>query len=734
MATLPDIPPILDVDRYILTNATSDITSIDVTFPVFGDGSDIQVRVAGLVLDPAKWTFTSRSGIPLNLLPLPISDGTITFDPILAASVGAPLTIEILGAWHPRRTIQPTAPGITRREFNQALSTVIAGMREAQFGVRRALVFSQSDVEGNGLLDALGAVLRRLGDPVEGSDAVNLQTLQTYVDSIVVGGGNVSPRVWTATSDGVSNTIAIPGADIASSLLYLVTLDGVVQAGETDFTIALSPSPVLTFVGGPPPAGVVQRVVLLGYARTVPTGVVDWSNITGKPAFGTTAGSFAAGDDARFSRFVPVADRAALKALNPSVGVAYLTEASREGVWRWDGTVPIATHQADAAYEGRYIAPNATAIGAWVAQMSVESGWRWTSDNPPVNVKRIGGRLFVGASVVNNGAAGAGRTHSWIDDSTYVGMTAGAASLEQNAQAAFVTNSGLGGILAATRTSDYPFVTGGTIAVTGWAFDDSANASGAWAGYFIGVRKPGGKGSIQVAEIGAWNQDADAPSINPYAMFPAGAIYTVHIANGIPASAGAAAPSFAASSAISIINNHETGGKFASGIVFKAESLAADVGGNLTAIAFGKSHRMAWYYDGGNVGAEIRSDVDSVAGDNRQSLVFSNFGVQVNNNVGRAQFVVARAANTINYLSVAAAAAGAATMIYASGETDVSLQITPKGGGEVQITGGDFTARIRASSAGLGFFGSAPQVKPTGVAITAAGVHAALVTLGLIAA
>lgn len=38
------------------------------------------------------------------------------------------------------------------------------------------------------------------------------------------------------------------------------------------------------------------------------------------------------------------------------------------------------------------------------------------------------------------------------------------------------------------------------------------------------------------------------------------------------------------------------------------------------------------------------------------------------------------------------------------------------------------------SDDGLGFFGTTAQAKPTGVAVDAAGIHAALVTLGLIAA
>lgn len=44
------------------------------------------------------------------------------------------------------------------------------------------------------------------------------------------------------------------------------------------------------------------------------------------------------------------------------------------------------------------------------------------------------------------------------------------------------------------------------------------------------------------------------------------------------------------------------------------------------------------------------------------------------------------------------------------------------------------TTRIGADGTGLGFFGAAPVAKPTGVAVTAAGIHAALVSLGLIAA
>jgi hypothetical protein len=44
------------------------------------------------------------------------------------------------------------------------------------------------------------------------------------------------------------------------------------------------------------------------------------------------------------------------------------------------------------------------------------------------------------------------------------------------------------------------------------------------------------------------------------------------------------------------------------------------------------------------------------------------------------------------------------------------------------------TTKLQADATGIGFFGTTPIAKPTGVAVTAAGVHAALVSLGLIAA
>lgn len=128
--TLPAIPPIIDAPRTVSVVATPGlpVSTVNVTFPLFGAQEDLTVTVAGAVLPTNLWTFTSPSG-PIGLLPLPITDGVVTFTPPIAPPSGTTL-VTIQGSWQPRQIMVPQAPGIPRREFNQQYSTIIAGMRD----------------------------------------------------------------------------------------------------------------------------------------------------------------------------------------------------------------------------------------------------------------------------------------------------------------------------------------------------------------------------------------------------------------------------------------------------------------------------------------------------------------------------------------------------------------------------------------------------------------------------
>lgn len=77
----------------------------------------------------------------------------------------------------------------------------------------------------------------------------------------------------------------------------------------------------------------------------------------------------------------------------------------------------------------------------------------------------------------------------------------------------------------------------------------------------------------------------------------------------------------------------------------------------------------------------------------------------------------------------------ASQMVTATDEWKFQVAVQPAGiGSETMLDAINLKGGAFATQPKIGFFGAAPVVKPTGVAVTAAGIHAALVSLGLIAA
>lgn len=127
MSAPPPVPPVSDTDRYkAYTPGGVSTASVAVPFPIYGDGSDLRVILDGIDATPGSWSLISASGSPLSTLSQPITDGMIFFSPSVA-----PQTIEIYGAIHPRQLVMPTAPGLGRREFNQAMGYILSALREA---------------------------------------------------------------------------------------------------------------------------------------------------------------------------------------------------------------------------------------------------------------------------------------------------------------------------------------------------------------------------------------------------------------------------------------------------------------------------------------------------------------------------------------------------------------------------------------------------------------------------
>lgn len=77
----------------------------------------------------------------------------------------------------------------------------------------------------------------------------------------------------------------------------------------------------------------------------------------------------------------------------------------------------------------------------------------------------------------------------------------------------------------------------------------------------------------------------------------------------------------------------------------------------------------------------------------------------------------ATVASGVNGIAVTGAAtAGAPSIAARGGDTNVGLDVLPKGTGVLSLKGGGGSAKIQVSNTGIGFFGTAPVAQPAAVA------------------
>jgi hypothetical protein len=168
-------------------------------------------------------------------------------------------------------------------------------------------------------------------------------------------------------------------------------------------------------------------------------------------------------------------------------------------------------------------------------------------------------------------------------------------------------------------------------------------------------------------------------------------------------------------------------GRSAEMLVRAADGDATHAGGGATLRAGGSTGA-----NGGDV--TIRAGNDTAAGDGGSIDIRSGTSVGADGGSIRIE---------ANEGAVAGGAGGDVTVAGGSG-TGSGGDVIIQGGstnGSVQVYSGDSNQYIQLDNAGLqigatklGFFQGAAVVQPTGVAVTAAAIHAALVSLGLITA
>lgn len=206
--TIPVVPPIEDADRsQVYETGSGTLTTLDLDYPLFGNADDLRVYVDDVELTTG-WTLSLISGDPVASAIRPITDGRLTFSPV----IGQGKTVEVLYTRVQRRSSQPTAGGLGRREYNKDVSDLVATGRELRRDVDRSLRHGiVEDDDGDTAYQAGGRRIAGVKDPTESDDAATKGYIATYIAT-----ESLSADVYQAAEDAIN---AAAGAALADILL-----------------------------------------------------------------------------------------------------------------------------------------------------------------------------------------------------------------------------------------------------------------------------------------------------------------------------------------------------------------------------------------------------------------------------------------------------------------------------------------------------------------------------------
>lgn len=135
----------------------------------------------------------------------------------------------------------------------------------------RSWYLRPTDVDGSGAFDARGNRGTNLGSPTTGTDAVNVNYLQQYVASVILTGSTTVAPVFTFTGDGTTTSFNLPGVTISYAAGFQVSVDGLIQTPNSDYTIIFGSPSTISFTSAPP-SGTAIVIVPRGFAAPGPGG------------------------------------------------------------------------------------------------------------------------------------------------------------------------------------------------------------------------------------------------------------------------------------------------------------------------------------------------------------------------------------------------------------------------------------------------------------------------------
>jgi hypothetical protein len=258
-------------------------------------------------------------------------------------------------------------------------------------------------------------------------------------------------------------------------------------------------------------------------------------------------------------------------------------------------------------------------------------------DNGAV-IDRFNDRVFVGPATVNDG-----NFPNVVQD--WLAIEIAPDNPVEAAQMAVLSQNGLAGFVAASRTSDQSSPTS-SIAAEFFGLNDSAAGGESWGLYVEGRRIANTSALTFAAEFDVANQQGVVQN-NPFAQ-NAGATVALQLASG----SGLPLPGNATTSAALQIQANPT--VFDKGIIFGSNSIFGTDGitGAGVAMAFAKGHTLTWFNSTGNETTNISSSASAATGP-QASLLFTDSGfVVANASDNTPSFVVAANAGSASYAFV----------------------------------------------------------------------------------
>ncbi len=256
------------------------------------------------------------------------------------------------------------------------------------------------------------------------------------------------------------------------------------------------------------------------------------------------------------------------------------------------------------------------------------------------------------------------------------------------------SNGGVTGITAIGKTS---VLTEGAFLGFGSAVVNDRSSGQAW-GYIAETQHESGASVTYGMEISAKNKGTDLTD-DPYDRN--NGVFGLWLAAGGSTLFGGAAAN-PSNSAIRIVNHSGQPG-WNAGIVFESTALTGSDGTTTNegiAIAMARGHRVRWYYAGSLEGASIESRVDAAGSLTR--MVFEDKGTRLLNDDGVRYFQAGYVDNSVNYPSFVGSATGTNIAFAAAGDdTDISINITPKGAGNINAGGQVLTPATSTAAASL---------------------------------